>query len=204
MSVVEGPKAQGLIERVRLILTEPKRAWEVIDGESATTQSLFAGYACILAAIPPIASLLGGLVFHHSVFGLVGAVVAAAIQYVFGLAAVFIIALIADALAPSFDGQKSQIQALKGVIYAWTAAWVAGIFALVPIIGVLGVLAGVLYTLYLLYLGLPKLMKVPETKAIGYTVVVILAGIVVCWVVFAVPAMIVAMMGIGMVAAAYG
>lgn len=203
MSVIEGPKAQSLIERVRLILTEPRRAWDVIDGEAATTQGLYTSYACILAAIPPLASLLGNLVFHLSLFGLMGAVVMAAIQYVFSLAAVFIIALIADALAPSFDGQKSPIQSLKAVIYAWTAAWVAGVCALVPIIGGVGVLAGVLYTLYLLYLGLPKLMKVPESKALGYTVVVILAGIVVCWIVFAVPAMIVAMMGIGM-AAAYG
>ena len=40
----------------------------------------------------------------------------AVIQYVFGLAAIFLLALIADALAPSFDGQKNQIQAQKAVI----------------------------------------------------------------------------------------
>ena len=35
-----------------------------------------------------------------------------------------------------------------------------------------------LYALYLLYLGLPKLMKSPEDKAIGYTAVVVICAIV--------------------------
>ncbi|MDQ0464035.1 hypothetical protein QO010_001806 [Caulobacter ginsengisoli] len=204
MSVVEGPKAQGLIERVRLILTEPQKAWEVIDGETATVQGLYTGYACILAAIPPIAGFIGASLFH-GLFSMTGLLVMAILQYVLGLVMLFVLALIADALAPSFDGQKSQIQAMKAVTYAWTAAWVGGAFAIIPIIGGIGALAGGLYTLYLLYLGLPKLMKVPAEKAIGYTVVVILAGIVVGWVVFAIPAMLVGMMGFGLLAAAaYG
>jgi hypothetical protein len=41
----------------------------------------------------------------------------------------------------------------------------------------LGLLAG-LYGLYILYLGLPRLMRVTEDKAVGYTVVVIVAYIV--------------------------
>ena len=202
MSVVEGPKAQSLIERVRLILTKPQEAWGIIDGETATVQGLYTGYACILAAIPPIASFIGATLFH-GLFSMVGLLVMAIVQYVLGLVMLFVLALIADALAPSFDGQKSQIQAMKAVVYAWTAAWIGGALAIIPIIGILGALVGGLYTLYLLYLGLPKLMKVPAEKAVGYTVVVILAGIVVSWVVLAIPAMLVGMLGIGLLAA-YG
>ena len=40
-------------------------------------------------------------------------------------------------------------------------------------LGILGV-----YSLYLLYLGLPVLMKSPKEKALGYTLVVVLAAIV--------------------------
>jgi len=45
---------------------------------------------------------------------------------------------------------------------------------------VLGALAilGALYSLYLLYLGLPKLMKCPQDKALGYTVVTVLCFII--------------------------
>jgi hypothetical protein len=63
------------------------------------------------------------------------------------------------------------------VAYASTAAWVGGIFGLIPALGIIGVLAG-LYSLYLLYLGLPVLMKSPPDKALPYTAVVILAAIV--------------------------
>jgi hypothetical protein len=87
-----------------------------------------------------------------------------------------VLALIIDALAPNFGGTQNQVQALKVAAYSSTASWVAGIFGLVPILSWLGILG--LYTLYLLYLGLPVLMKAPEEKAMGYTVVVIIAAIV--------------------------
>jgi hypothetical protein len=60
--------------------------------------------------------------------------------------------------------------------YASTAAWLAGVFSLIPMLGVLGILG--LYGLYLLYLGLPILMKAPQEKALTYTAVVIAAAIV--------------------------
>ena len=58
MTVVDGPKSTGIVVRVQNILLHPKQEWDVIDGESATVQSLFLGYACILAAIPAIAHLI--------------------------------------------------------------------------------------------------------------------------------------------------
>jgi hypothetical protein len=80
---------------------------------------------------------------------------------------------------PSFGGQKSQIQALKLVIYAYTASWVAGIALIIPILGGLVALAGGIYSLYTMYLGLPKLMKCPPDKTVGYFVVTIVVAIVV-------------------------
>ena len=96
--------------------------------------------------------------------------------YVLSLAAVYILALIIDALAPTFNGQKSQIQALKVAAYSSTASWVAGIFHLIPGLRLLTILG--LYSLYLLYLGLPIVMKASREKAVAYTAVVILAAIV--------------------------
>jgi hypothetical protein len=100
------------------------------------------------------------------------------LSYVSSLVAVFIMALIIDALAPSFGAQKSQVQALKLTVYSYTASWVAGILNIVPILGILAALAG-LYGLYILYLGLPKLMKSPADKTVGYFVVSIVVAIVV-------------------------
>ena len=91
--------------------------------------------------------------------------------------AVFILALVIDGLAPSFGGQKDQVQALKVAAYAGTAGWVGGVFGLIPALGIISLLFA-LYGLYLLYLGLPVVMKAPQDKAIGYTVVVIIVYIV--------------------------
>jgi hypothetical protein len=98
------------------------------------------------------------------------------VGYVLTLIGVYVLALIIDGLAPSFDGTKNQIQALKVAAYSATAGWLAGVFALIPGLRILGILG--LYSLYLLYLGLPVLMKAPKEKALGYTVVVIVAAVV--------------------------
>ena len=52
----------------------------------------------------------------------------------------------------------------------------------------LGLLAA-LYSIYLLYTGIPVLMKAPQEKALGYTAVLIVCGIVAGMIVGAVTAM---------------
>ena len=60
--------------------------------------------------------------------------------------------------------------------YSSTAAWVAGIFALMPGLRMLGILG--LYSVYLLYLGLPVLMKVAKDRAVAYMVLVVVVEFV--------------------------
>lgn len=181
MSVIDqGPVTSGLVARVKGILLTPTAEWDKIDGEAATVKGLYTGYVCVLAAIPVLAMLIGQQIFGG--FGLrhpslVAGVVGAIAGYVMALVSVFILALIIDALAPSFGGQKSQIQAFKVAAYSGTAGWVAGVLDLFPPLSILAALAS-LYSLYLLYLGLPKLMKAPQEKALGYTAVTIVVAIV--------------------------
>ena len=49
----------ALVARVKGILLQPKSEWLKIDGEFATTQTLFTRYAMILAAIGPICLAMG-------------------------------------------------------------------------------------------------------------------------------------------------
>src|SRR2546425_683377 len=91
-----------------------------------------------------------------------------------------------NALAPSFGGQKNQVQALKVSAYSSTAAWVVGVVGIFPNVGILAILG--LYSLYLLWAGLPVCMKSPKEKATAYTIVVILVGIVLYFVIGAVAA----------------
>jgi len=178
----QGPT--GLVARVKGIIMQPKSEWRVIDGESTTVSQLYTGYIIPLSAIPPIASVIGLSIFGISLpllgtyrVPLGSALTSAITQYVLGLVGIYVLALIIDALAPTFAGQKDQMQALKVAAYSSTASWLAGIFALIPGLRILGLLG--LYGLYLLYAGLPILMKAPAEKAMGYTVVVIICAIVI-------------------------
>ena len=165
----QAPAPSGLIARIKEILYTPDAAWTRIEAEPTTAKELFVGYACILAAIGPVAQLVGSQLFgYHALWisyhpPLISSIVSAIVNYVAGLVGVFAFALIIDALAPQFGGEKNQIQALKVAVYASTAAWIVGVFQLVYMVSALGIIGA--YSLYLLYLGLPKLMKAPARPA---------------------------------------
>jgi hypothetical protein len=181
-AVDERPGRAGLVSRVKAILLTPKTEWGVIDAEPETVKGLYRNYILILAAIGPIAGLIGSVLFGLGSFGIsfrpspLYAAIAAVVLYVLNVAGVYILALIVNALAPTFGGQKNLVQALKVTAYGSTAAWVVGIFAFYPMLSVLGVLG--LYSLYLFYLGLPRLMRAPEERALGYTAAVMVIALV--------------------------
>lgn len=173
----------NIVDRVKNILLTPKTEWDVIAAETTPTQQLIVGYVLPLAAAAAVAGFIGSF-FVLASFGMTGGflmwgVVAMVVRIVMAVVAVFVVGFVIDALAPSFGGQKNAAQAQKVAVYSFTAAWVGGIFAIIPYLGWLIALLASLYGLYLLYLGLPKLMLNPEDKTIGYTVVVVIVTIVV-------------------------
>jgi hypothetical protein len=180
------------------MIMKPAAEWDVVAAEPATVGGLYTGYAMILAAIPAVAGLIGSILFVH--MNPIAAVIFAVMQYVLTLVGVYVIAFIVDALAPSFGGEKNQIQALKLVIYGYTAAWVAGVATIIPVLGGLVALVGGIYSLYTLYLGLPKLMKNPADKTVGYFIVTIIVAIVVYAVIGLIVGLVVGMLAVGALA----
>jgi hypothetical protein len=179
-----------IIQRARALLVSPRTEWPVIAAEPATAQELFREYFMILAAIPPICefvkvSILGYAWHGFRVYrlGIGAGLTAAIVQYVTSLAAVYVLAVIVEALAPNFAGQPNRIQALKVAGYSYTAVWIAGVALILPGLSGLVALAGALYSVYLLYLGLPSTMKVLPERATGYTAVVVLSGLVLGWII---------------------
>jgi hypothetical protein len=191
----------GMIDRIKNILVTPKTEWSVIEPEQTSTQNLLITYALPLILIGVIAGFVKGSILGTSIlgatfrtpimWGVIGAVFGAAMTFV----AIFIMSFIVDALAPSFGGQKNFAQAMKVVVYSYTAAWIAAIFQIIPWVGPLLVILISLYSLYLIYLGLPVLMKCPEDKSIGYTAVAVICAIVVTVVLGLVTTMIVGLGG---------
>src|SRR5665213_1844149 len=168
----------NLVERVKNILLQPKSEWAVIEREPGDAGYLFTNYICIVSAIPPVCSFIGGSIIGYGPFhlGIVTGLVHAIVIYVLGLVGVFVMAYIIDFLAGVFDGQKNLDNAMKVSAFAPTAAWVCGVFNLIPLLAVL--------------------MKPPAGKAVVYTIAVVVVLIVVWFVVFGIVG---AIFGLGMI-----
>ena len=177
-----------LIARAKAILMTPRTEWPVIAAEPATVADLYKNYIVVLAAIPAIAGFVKSSMIGYGMFGVHyrvpfgTGITSMVIGYALALVMVYVMALIIDALAPNFGGQKNPVQALKTVAYSYTASWVAGIGVIVPGIGWLIAIAGAVYGIYLIYLGLPHTMKAPAEKAGGYTAVTVIIAVVLGWV----------------------
>jgi hypothetical protein len=169
-----------LMQRVKSILLHPREEWPVIEGETTTIAAIYKSHVLPLAAIGPVSAFIHAVLFGNSFFGIthrpsfLSALSTAIVSYIFTLIGVFLIALVIDFLAPRFGGTANRNNAFKLAAYSATAAWVSGIFQLVPGLGMLAILG--LYGLYLLYVGIPVMMKAPDDKAVIYTVAVVVVG----------------------------
>jgi Yip1 domain len=173
----------NVVDRAKNIVLVPRAEWRAVEAEPTTINDIYKGYVVPLALIPTIAGFIGASIVGMSVPGLGTArmgffagLISAALQFGLSLVLVYVLALVIDALAPTFQGQKNMLTAFKTAAYSMTPSWLAGLFAVLPSISFLSLLG--LYTIYLLYVGLPLLMRAPAEKALGYTAVVVLAAIV--------------------------
>jgi len=177
------PTRIHLMERVQAILLRPKETWPMIATEAHDIKAIYRDYLVYLAAISAVASFIGlslvgvgamGFSFRVPVLnGLANMVVG----FVLTLAMVYVVALIADALAPSFKGEKDLPSAFRLVAYGATAGLLGGVFQILPALSVLGLLAA-LYSIYLFYTGVTVMMKVPQDKALPYTAVLVVCSLV--------------------------
>ncbi|HMO69792.1 MAG TPA: Yip1 family protein, partial [Novosphingobium sp.] len=156
------PGGSTLAARAKAIVLTPRDEWPKIAAETDSPGDVFRRHVLPLAAIGPVASLIGGQVFGYGAFGfsykpgLVAALGSAVVSYAITLLGIWVLSLIADFLAPKFGGESNRAQAFKLVAYGATASFLAGIFGLIPSLGVFALLG--LYSLYLFYTGSGPLM----------------------------------------------
>ena len=174
----------NIIERAKNIILRPAQTWAEIKDEQMSIGEVYLSYAIILAAIPAIGQFIGNAFIGYSVMGLhfrmgiVSALGYSIVSYVLSLVGIYISALIANALAPSFGSEQNLTNAVKAVAFSMTPSWIAGVLYIIPPLSILAILAG-LYGIYLFYLGLPLLMNTPKDKALIYVIIVIVLTIVV-------------------------
>ena len=179
----------NLLKRVKNILLTPKSEWEVIKGEPLSIAGMFTKYAMVLAAIPALGGFIGYALVGVSIpfFGnfrypVVRGLIWALLTYILSLVGTFVLALIVDNLAPSFGAKKDMVASVKTVVFAYTASWLGGIFAIFPSLSMLAALFGI-YSLILLWMGMKALKEVPSNKMVGYFVVTLIAAIAIFFVI---------------------
>lgn len=204
---LSGTDRKTIVERAKAIILTPKEEWPKIALEAQDQGEILKGYVLPLAAIGPVATFIGGQVFGYGAFGfsyrpgIVAALITAIITYVLSIVAIYVLMLIADFLAPKFNGQSNRLAAFKLVAYSYTASWLAGVFGLIPSLGFFSLLG--LYSLYLLYTGATPMMKVPADKAGGYTVVTVICAIVLALIIAPITVAVSGLFGAGAMIAAH-
>ncbi|MEO8755806.1 MAG: YIP1 family protein, partial [Casimicrobiaceae bacterium] len=173
----------ALFQRLLRITLQPKAEWPVIAAEPPSLARVVVGCVLPLAAIQSLLTFV-----HMAVIGVsvpfagnvrmpVGSSLTSAVMgFVFAFIGLLVFALIVNAWAPFFGGRRHLGEAFKVAAYAGVPAWFGAFFGVLGMLGTLiGLLAG-LYAIYVLYLGLPVVMRSARERAVGYTVAVILTG----------------------------
>jgi hypothetical protein len=183
------------MDRIKGILLQPKSEWGKIDSEPGDAGYLISNYVAILAAIAPICAFIGLSIIGFGGYRLgIGAGLAQAVFiYVLTLIGFFVMGYIIDFLAGTFGARKDLQSAMKVSAYAPTAAWLAGVFNILPALSFLSILG--LYSLYLLYTGIGALMRPAANNALIYTIAVIICAIIVWIIILAIPVL---LFGMGM------
>jgi hypothetical protein len=177
---------ETMIGRAKGMLLEPRATWKEADAEFTKPGEIWGKYIVPLAAIGPLALAVGMILFGRRVpftaltqpVSITTAVSSAVAAYVLALLSVFVLSRVISLLAPGFGGQRNDVQGLKAAAYSSTAAWIGGIFQILPALSLVSLLFA-FYSLVLLYIGLPIVMKAPKDRAMGYTAVVIIVSIVI-------------------------
>jgi hypothetical protein len=185
----------NLMDRIKGILLQPKSEWGKIDSEPGDAGYLISNYVAILAAVAPICTFIG-----TSIIGIGGERIGiglglfrAIVVYVLTLIGFFVVGYVIDFLAGTFGARKDLQSAMKVSAYAPTAAWLAGVFNILPALSFLSILG--LYSLYLLYTGIGALMRPAANNALIYTIAVIICAIIVWIIILAIPVL---LFGMGM------
>jgi hypothetical protein len=174
----------NLVQRVINILIRPKGEWIVIEAEQPNAMKLIGGYALILALIPALASVIKYGILGYTFLGLTTRSLGTGIQQGFthllsALVGVYLLALVIDYLAPSFESGKNFGRSLQLAVYSSTPQWIAGILLLFSTKMSAAIFVISLYAIYLLAVGIPVLKGTPKDKVVGYVALTIVAMIVI-------------------------
>ncbi|NVO18577.1 MAG: YIP1 family protein [Bacteroidetes bacterium] len=164
----------SLIKRVIGLITHPVQEWEHIEQETPDRRKLITGYALILALIPAVVTFISYYFFLKDI-SFYYALTSSILRFLVPFGVLVLATYVSEYLAPSLDSEKNFNRSFQLICYAFTPVWVFFIIGLYPVIRFLAILIGFGYMWYILYKGIPAIKKTPPDKALGYSILMILA-----------------------------
>ncbi|HUI46836.1 MAG TPA: Yip1 family protein [Nitrospirota bacterium] len=166
---------RALLIRVKNILIRPRDEWRVIRDEPKTYSGIILRYVAILAAIPPAAAVIDGIVFNGPVprstllSSLSRLLLQNVMWYCISVINVVITGAIIAAVVTTSESRWGGLPGLKVAAYSFTPLFIAGVLAVIPAMNWI-VYAAILYSIYLVYLGIIGLASTGRKQAIGYAI----------------------------------
>ncbi len=176
-------------DRLINLIIKPQNEWKKIKDEETSINNLFLNYAIFVAAIPALAGFIGYTligVFYGRIslrYPIDQALVWLIFQYIFIVGGAFLLGLIIDALATSFNSKKDMVASLKVAVYASSVSWALGLLIIIPKLRIVYSLAS-LYALYILFLGVKEIKAPSKDKEVAYFVVTIIVAIVIFMIIY--------------------
>lgn len=154
--------------RIKGIITEPDKEWDVIEAEPNNQNDIIVNYAVPIIALGAITTFIGKAAME--VFSVYEGFMLAISYFISTIAGLYISAVVISELAPSFGTTKDFNASIKLIVYASTAALASAVIAsLHPGLSFVGLFG--LYSIYLFWIGLPKILGTPEDKKIGFVLI---------------------------------
>jgi hypothetical protein len=185
-----------LLQRVKDILLRPNEMWPVLRSEEAGIAAIYKSHVIMMAAVPAVAQAIGLMLIGTSFLGvrhrpsITSTLGNAGLSYCVSLAAVYIVALVINGLAPKFESRKNLTRSFTLVAYSWTPAWAAGPLLLIPSLDWLAKLIS-FYGFYLFYTGLPVFMEAPRDKVNVYFLCAIVLSAILVGFIFSILALVI-------------
>ncbi len=174
---------KSLLLRVKNILIRPRDEWQVIRDEPATYSATLRS-AAVLAALPPLAAVLGRFVLDRNIqdnkvaFSLAYFLFSDLFWYCMYVVNIVLTGLIVAAIASVPASRLNNVQGLKIAAYSFTPLVVASMISLIPGADWIFYIA-VAYNLYLLYLGIISFTSAGKKQAAWQTVASFLSAAII-------------------------
>ena len=159
-----------LTNRVKSIIVNPVKEWEIIRIENTNKNKIVKEYALPLIILISISTLIGS--FGSPKFlapSISYSIVSAFITLSVSIISIYISSYIINEIAPNFGASKNIENSFKLVVYSSTPAYLASIIAnLHWTLGFLNILG--VYSVYLFWLGSSQILNIGEDKKVGFVI----------------------------------